>query len=1248
MGETREIHIRVPVRITLVGEPGPETLDALRRQLTTAVAARLARAERMLPGYGTGRAGDAAGEPFDAGRAGHGGYAVPSYDAEGRPARIPVRGKAATKPWTVVRTVRTRMAADRFLAYVGGVLGHPLPLAVLYEAQAGVEFPLEVWLVRVDAPALPEELGEALVGRAIAGTARPGGRPGTPARTEPAWVMTGSSAALRALHALEPGGPVAASIPALQSGHVLFAFMPLPRIDITDVAAPGPGLTFTVPVREAGFCVDPGLFAQATGVPWERYVEEFGDEPVPVWIRSAVIRTTSGPARTADGGVREDVVFLLLDRRPGGGTRQRDPAARLFVQEGVAFPGLPESVRRQAEWPDEPGTRVLYARADLDLAPDRLGAAIYRPVARHLVRFLLTRLRAGEDAGHTMDAVLDEVGAPHERGRLGSLFTYVLAELEREHAWDEVFDAVDATGRFALRARLLQHCAVTPYARHARVQRLRAALAAERAATSAHAYVPGGKGQGAILLDHQEGKRVTAGEVLAKGDGIYSRQVPGLRPRPGKAEALREHLLKERHRLAEEILTGRDTEVYDAKTFSVTALARATKAAGLTEDDFEKVDVTYTIRLLDVIPGERDGLPSRDIRFEIVSRTAGSGEDWQRSAGPIVEHFGEFETRLVEWGMLRSGEALQVVNLIVVGAGAIVVGWSVGIVGILIQLGGGVGPIVTSIALSEAIYLLKVVLGSEHASLEGFALAAVEGYLGAVGFRFGSGLGGLTGPLATRRLGSELAGKVAQKLTTGAVTGASTAALDLFARDLVDVTLHGGGGHETQAYVEGMGWGALVGLFFSFVGEPLLKGAYQAVATRLGPTVAKAAIVAQLFAGQGVTAEQWAVASATGQQRMEQTLAGTLREAEAGAWSTAVGRRVDEVGEELARLRPAGSPAAPEAGATAGTSKPAAAAPKPAAAPGASKPAPGAHTGAPHGTDPHASETPVPPGTPPPAEPPTPSQPRPVRAPGPKPRWKSRKELEEAARTDPEAGQDLSWYENASYEQLRAREPGDPVAKEFLDAMRGGKRRTMVPDRPSDPDVQARLREDLREAREAAEARRRYLEQQGRPPGQREPGGWEEKRRAAGTQSVPPTAKSAAGYEGTVGVARTDIPALAGRRFTGGSPRAFGTYDPAHPIRPPENVVVPQAHGHAEQDLAQQLDTALAGLTDAERAAARGRTVSIRIDQEVCSTCATGLGGSSRVGVLAGLSRRHPEIVFEVTADDTSTVYRLLAGRRVR
>ncbi|AZM46640.1 hypothetical protein DMB38_13220 [Streptomyces sp. WAC 06738] len=1231
-----EVHVRVPIRITLVGEPGPEELAAVRRQLTSSVAARLVRAERMLPRYGAGPGPGAgpAGERFDGGRDGGGGYAVPSYDGGGRPARIPVRGRAPAQPWTVVRTVRTRMAVDRFLAFVAETLGHPLPFAVLYEAQAGVEFPLEVSLVRVDAPALPADLGEALL-RTAAGAARPapGVAQAAPARTEPAWVLTASSAALRALHALDRGGPVPARIPALQSGHVLFASMALPRIDVKDVAALGPGLGFTVPVREAGFCVDPVHFQQRTGVAWDRYAQEFGAEEITVWLQPAVVRPSFGPARGADGRVREDVMFELLDRHAsGGGAQHRDPTARLFTQEGEGFPGLPDAVRRRAEWPDEPGTRVLFARAHPDLAPERLDAAYFRPVARQLVRQFLDRLRAKGDAGRAVDALLDEVVAPQHRGRPGSLFGHVLAELEREGALDEVFDALEGTGRFALRAEWLRNCSVTPYARHPRVQRLRTALAAERTTTAAHGYVPGGEGQGAILLEHQERKKVVAGHVLAEGDGIYSRRVPGMRPKSGKAEAFRGNLLRERHRLAEEILTGRDTGVYDAKEFSATALARAAKAAGLTEDDFEKIVVEYTIRLLDVIAAERDGLPSYDVRFEIVSRTAGSGEEWQSRAGPLVEPFGEFEARLVQWGALRSGEAIQVVNLIVVGTGALVVGWSVGIVGILIQLGGGLKTVASSILLSEVIYALKIVFGDEHLTAEGFAMAAVEGYLNAVGFRFGSGLGGWAGKLGTRALRSAKAGEVASKLVTGSVSGASAAALDQFARDLVDVTLHDGAGSDTETYVRGMGIGAAFGVFFSFVGDPALHAAYQAVTKRLGPTVAKVAIVAQLFAAEGVTARQWGTATATGQQRMEQTLAGTLRETEAAAWAKSLGLRMDEVGEELARIAP-GRGGAPETGAKA-------AGPRAGARP----------------VDPHAAQSPAPPGTPSPALPPgQPGTPKPVLPrPGPPLRWLTRKELEDAARGgDREAMQDLNWYETASYEQLRAREAVDPVARQIIDSRYGGVRRPYAPDlKTSSPAMQARLARDLVEVRRQVEAERAQL-----PPDdprnvpRKEPRGWQSKRTwGSGDEPelVPPTAKAAAGYQGTIAVARSDVPALAAQRFDGGSYLALGEYSRTHEIRPGAKVTNIKAHGHAEQALGQQLSDRMKTLTPAELAGARGRTVWIRVDQEVCSACAAGIVRRvTDAGVLRKLSEVHPDIVFEITADDTSKVYRLVGGRLI-
>ncbi|MET7479569.1 hypothetical protein ABZT17_35120 [Streptomyces sp. NPDC005648] len=286
-----------------------------------------------------------------------------------------------------------------------------------------------------------------------------------------------------------------------------------------------------------------------------------------------------------------------------------------------------------------------------------------------------------------------------------------------------------------------------------------------------------------------------------------------------------------------------------------------------------------------------------------------------------------------------------------------------------------------------------------------------------------------------------------------------------------------------------------------------------------------------------------------------------------------------------------------------------------------------------------------------------------VPADGTAPRWRTVRELERAAAKDPEAGQAKAWYDKASDRQLHDREAHDPIAKELLDKRYGGEDRPYRPDRPTDLAMQDRLRGDLHEARQAVETERRRLEEAGlrrRSPQaerrRREKEGlirptpreraWPRVKTKVGEQSVQPTAKAEAGYEGSIAVARSDISALKDERFSDGSPRALGSYDPAHEIRPADNVV-PHAHGHAEEALAQRLDERLSRLTDAEREAAQGRTVYIRVDQEVCSICAAGVRDGSRAGVLLQLSARHPGIFFEVTADDTSTVYRLLEGKRV-
>jgi hypothetical protein len=148
-----------------------------------------------------------------------------------------------------------------------------------------------------------------------------------------------------------------------------------------------------------------------------------------------------------------------------------------------------------------------------------------------------------------------------------------------------------------------------------------------------------------------------------------------------------------------------------------------------------------------------------------------------------------------------------------------------------------------------------------------------------------------------------------------------------------------------------------------------------------------------------------------------------------------------------------------------------------------------------------------------------------------------------------------------------------------------------------------------------------------------------------GQVPLTPTAKELSRARGTLGVAQSDIPALEGRTFRGASPEAGGTPHPTGRIKSPAPAEVTQAHGHAEEDLANQLDKVLTGLPAEQRAQAGGRTVYMHIDQAVCSGCAQGIDSTARAGVLLQLSKLHPDIVFEVTADDVSTVIRLFGGK---
>lgn len=137
---------------------------------------------------------------------------------------------------------------------------------------------------------------------------------------------------------------------------------------------------------------------------------------------------------------------------------------------------------------------------------------------------------------------------------------------------------------------------------------------------------------------------------------------------------------------------------------------------------------------------------------------------------------------------------------------------------------------------------------------------------------------------------------------------------------------------------------------------------------------------------------------------------------------------------------------------------------------------------------------------------------------------------------------------------------------------------------------------------------------------------------------------------GTVAIAQTDVPTLSERNFPGASREALPQEMVGRPGTTGGNVLVPAnpvAANHAEhvslENLRAAIDSALEQGT-LQRSALRGRTVYLLVEQEPCSSCASGAGGG-RPGVIEQFSARYPELTIEVRNIRTSRAYIHRGGR---
>jgi hypothetical protein len=941
------IEVEIPVRVRVIGVPDEAQLQELAARVRVRVAARLAEADEVLRRRHGVRRGGACEvrEAYEETRDDGAGYALPSYGHHGRDVGIPVRGGAgaghgltASRPWTVLRSVQFQTLVGRYLVYVAVVAGDKwIADAVLYSDIELENRWVGVWWVQVNRDYELEKLGQEL-------TVRAGELSRVGDHRVLVWAATPFDRHRERLVSIDEQGVVRAAIPSLHGrnahrlratpapddatpvpdnhaadqgitvshgGWVLYTFMALPKIKLTDVLTLGPTLRRDLPLRDAEFLVDADAFRAATAITWQRYAEEFPGDPVPLWAQAATVRRR----------VPRAAATLLLDRAAahadtGGraGVPGLQAAPSLFLLTSAQLARFPAEVRGTLDsWSDdatrridappqdhlETGQRIAYVLGWIRLDPDRIGQAAYGPMARTLARRIAGLLEDDprELSWHVaMGNVFWEASTPlTQRPPGGTLFEYVLAELERQGRLAAFFTAVDASADWYLRYRLMLLCLATRYADHPLAARLRQDLSARALTGGPHTMVEGGEGVGEIWLNHNPSRKVRAGQVFGDLNDVYITTKDVKQLKPAKAKALRDAIAAEERAMAHDLFAGLLHGEYDGEGFARQALSQALPKVGLTKDDFEKVTIERSMRLRRVVRTTAGQLPQYRVEIEFVERVEGSAQ-WLATGGSVEESAGEFAERLVYWELGRAGEFWTAAAIAISVVGLAVVAWEAGLVAILVEAAGGTTAVLVSIGISELLYLYQVIFHDAKLTLRGVLEAALDGYLMALSFRWAGGLGRWGArAIGTRTANRVVAGWFTERIIVGAFGGGTSAVLEKFAHESIGAALGEGSLSGIGDYLKTLGLGAATGIVMEFTVAPVMHAALS----RAGSAIGSAAEMAALVRREGWGALEWSAAVTEGLSNFRAALAGAVEDALAEGWARTLGERLAAVSREL-------------------------------------------------------------------------------------------------------------------------------------------------------------------------------------------------------------------------------------------------------------------------------------------------------------------------------------------------------------
>lgn len=683
-------------------------------------------------------------------------------------------------------------------------------------------------------------------------------------------------------------------------GKLLFVFLSLPSIQLTTLVDLENPITVRVLLRDLTPWINEPQFFEFFKISWQQYIREFGDNQAILTIQP-FITNQKATAASLRYLLREEVVDILSEDQAVFGH------LRIVNAETVALLPPPARTALLKDWPSNSWTTVPDSQADGVWEDGWTGAYIhtivgpslderevthYRPQARNAADKAIEFLKTRESVYHWpwkfLDFLVTEFRTnTYRRSRTPYLaFQYFLKELEQRDGgrwFNELFDAIEGAHNGDLYYFVLQITQETSYASHPRVVRNKQLFNARRRDYLTNEYDIVNK---EIVLDKNPSHR------MRRGDFLKSLSRTEKRIEPARLAELQVAVDRVSQEFLGKLLRGEDTKTYSKEEFAQAILAQAAKEINLSNDDMEKVTVRRWLRFIDLDRKMEGGIERFYITYEYYDQIEDEPAALVEGSRIQVSD-SDFEFMLWSWDFQEVAAFWDTASKVVTFGAVLIIAWEIGAIAVLVDLAGGGTVVASSIVISELIYLCT----AKHYSVEGFFVAALEGYIFALGFRFGGGVGNLV----AERIGAQsmeklILGWVLEKITTGIVGGATSAFLITFSTDILDILAGRRKGFRSLGeYVRSMEIGAAMGVLFEFGSaplQPILRGLGRQGAETVGSILEKLRV-------EGIGLKTWKGLMDEALSKLSGQLRNTLKDLKFADVPAAFAARIAEMSEAM-------------------------------------------------------------------------------------------------------------------------------------------------------------------------------------------------------------------------------------------------------------------------------------------------------------------------------------------------------------